>query len=79
MGGVTCPDCKGEAWRVIYYGLPSRLCADEECGLHWGWGELATRWLPFTGAFVPYERGRYWSALWRWLQALWSPCPECQP
>lgn len=63
---LTCPGCKGEAWRVIYYGLPHRLCADEDCARIWGWASWLTAWLPFNGLLLRY-RGGYWSALWRWL------------
>lgn len=76
---LTCPSCAGPALRVVYWGLPSRLCASEECGLHWGWGQTATAWLPFTGFFLPYAEGSYWPALWRWIRRMLSaPCEECE-
>lgn len=70
-----CPDCGGATVKVIYLGLPGRLCEDEYCsrlsgvaalaGLAPGVacdgpdGEPAFEFMAYTGS--------YWRALWRWL------------
>lgn len=70
--GACCPLCGGPMAKVIYFGLPGRLCLDPSCTCLDG---LAS-WAPpiaSTGpdgepafAFFIYA-GSYWSALWRWL------------
>lgn len=66
----ACPHCGKEGWYVIYYGLPSKLCADEVCGAHWGFWARMTYWLPFNGFFFVYEKGQYWRSLKQWLVGL---------
>ncbi len=61
-----CPLCGKQSVKVIYYGLPHRLCCDEACSCMFGfWFEL-TRYLPFNGFLMIYE-GPYLPALWHWL------------
>lgn len=64
--GTGCPLCGGESVKVIYAGLPARLCNNESCSaLFSGFAEIISL-LPFNGMFLVYE-GSYWKALWRWL------------
>ena len=66
--GTQCPQCKNEEiLKVIYYGLPAKLCANEKCNcLIVGFSLAFLYWLPFNGVFMTYE-GSYWPALWVWL------------
>ena len=60
-----CPRCDCEAHKVIYLGLPMKLCSDEPCRCLWGfWSWVPVLW--FNGGFMEYE-GSYWPALWHWL------------
>jgi hypothetical protein len=67
MKDEVCVDCGGPALRVLSYGLPARLCADERCCACWGPGAWVLQWLPFTGVFRTYPAGGYWRALWAWM------------
>jgi hypothetical protein len=69
MGGFVdarrhslCPLCGAQGFKVLYAGIPMRLCEDTECAAVWGGGAWLMAWLPFNGWFVRYER--YWPALW---------------
>lgn len=63
---MTCPDCGNRVVRVLYYGLSHRLCEGEDHHLDGPFMWLTAR-LPFSGSFILYEKGQYWSALWAWL------------
>jgi len=63
---VKCPLCSTESVKVVYYGLPHRLCGNDECNYLWGWFDWLTTRLPFNGVMMTYEAG-YWRALWAWL------------
>lgn len=72
MRASTCPLCGAGMERVIYCGLPGRLCVNRACNCLDG---LAAYAPPIAGenefgdpafAFFPYT-GSYWRALWRWL------------
>jgi hypothetical protein len=72
-----CPLCGADARRVLYCGAPMKLCRAEECSCVFGWWEWVLRAFPWNvdgaWAFVPYERGDYWRALWAWLTGRVSP------
>lgn len=68
---MACPLCGGETHRVIYTGLPGRLCKDERCAALTGLAAYVPPIVTETDqgpmfAFMVYE-GSYWRALWRWL------------
>lgn len=71
MSRHLCPLCGSESHRILYLGAPMKLCSSVECSCVFGWWEWVIRWFPVTDgeswAFVAYERGRYWPALWAWL------------
>lgn len=62
----TCPQCGSAYIKVIYAGIPARLCVDETCNCLWGFWSTLITWLPFNGFFFIYE-GSYLKGLWRWL------------
>lgn len=71
----VCPRCGKRQLRVIYFGLPMRICVDPECACLvgiWSWAPVYLRVFSEdeTGApcwaFTVY-RGSYWRALWRWV------------
>ncbi|MFN3200015.1 MAG: hypothetical protein ACE366_16585 [Bradymonadia bacterium] len=68
-----CPSCGAHQHRVVYYGLPHRLCSNEQCSRLDGWPCVLTEHLPFTGRLLvyvsPYVRN-YWRALWSWLKGV---------
>ncbi len=63
---MICPRCSTVGVKVIYYGLPHRLCDNDECVCLWGPFDWLTTKLPFNGFMLQYQ-GSYWSALWTWL------------
>lgn len=64
----NCPLCQHpDPQPVIVYGLPARLCLNMQCNGITGIGAWLLQWLPYTGYFLAYDPGKYWSALWRWL------------
>lgn len=65
MDELKCPLCGGPSDKVLYAGLPMRLCRNEECRCGWGLGSWLT-FIFFNGYFFVYQ-GSYWKALWRWL------------
>lgn len=76
MSQPTCGVCGHEAAKVIYFGLPMRLCLDSECSGLTGMCARLAGWLPIASegedgepafAFMAYE-GRYLPALWAWLK-----------
>lgn len=69
---MICPLCGEDgAMKVIYCGLPVKLCANDRCNCMWGfWSKLAAA-IPIATddgyfAFMAYE-GSYLKALWHWL------------
>lgn len=63
---MKCRRCGAPTMKVLYMGLPARLCSDDSCSTLDGGLSRAITWLPFNGWFFAYEGG-YWPALWRWL------------
>lgn len=64
-----CPACSGEIYKVIYFGLPGRLCADEFCGTFTGLASLIPP-IAFDdrgAAYMVYE-GSYWKALLEYMK-----------
>lgn len=61
-----CPLCESDYVKVIYYGMPMRLCEKETCSCLFGFWSFIADHLPFNGFLYVYE-GRYLPALWRWL------------
>lgn len=60
---IKCPSCKKKATKVIYMGLPMRLCDDtENCSTLFGFWSFIVLITPFNGVFLTYT-GSYWSAL----------------
>lgn len=73
---TTCSACGEEAAKVIYLGLPMRLCLDGACSSLTGFWSFVAEWLPIVTedeygepefAFMVYE-GAYLPALWCWLK-----------
>jgi hypothetical protein len=63
---LKCPICTSEATKVIYYGIPVKLCNNIMCNCLFGiFAPLAYRF-PFKGWFYSYE-GSYTSALFAWI------------
>lgn len=62
---VICPSCGAKGFKVIYLGLPMKLCSDESCSCLWGFFSSAA-FLSHNGFFLPYE-GSYLIALYHWL------------
>jgi hypothetical protein len=70
---LLCPICDGETHKVIYMGLPGRLCFDGGCCCLTGLAAYAPpvaseTWDGPMFAFMIYD-GSYWVALFRWLFA----------
>lgn len=63
----SCPHCGGDTMKVIYFGLPGRLCERWECSTLTGLASHAPA-VSDGDAFqyLAYE-GSYWSALLHWL------------
>lgn len=62
--------------KMIYLGLPGKVCLNEECGYSGGLAGWATIHLPIIGSddrgepawvFIGYT-GSYVGALWHWLK-----------
>ncbi len=63
---MRCPECKAASLKVIYMGLPMRICCDNSCGNLWGfWAWVCS--IYFTGWFFVYE-GSYLRGLLDWLK-----------
>lgn len=61
---MTCITCGGEAVKVLYAGIPLKLCRDHDCATCWGALDFVLGWLPFNGMFIRYGDGvSYWQAL----------------
>lgn len=64
---VKCPACGGkDVLKVIYAGLPMKLCTDKTCVAIFGFWSCILLVIPFTGVFLSYE-GSYWKAIFQWL------------
>jgi len=67
----TCPSCAGAAERVIFLGLPMKLCPAPDCSTLWGAWSWAAALFPIssdgTFAFMAYRDSGYLAALWHWL------------
>lgn len=61
-----CNNCEGKLIKVIYAGLPMKLCENESCNSVYGFWSFVPE-LYFNGYFVAYE-GSYFKALWFWLK-----------
>ena len=69
---TSCPICGADSQKVIYVGLPMRLCVNGECNGLFGVFASVAGWLPIATddgefAFMAYD-GWYVIALWRWLR-----------
>lgn len=61
----VCPLCGGLATKVMYAGIPLKLCLDMTCRACFGkWAPLL-RFVPFNGILIRYDN--YWGTLWRFL------------
>lgn len=59
-----CPLCDYPAMKVIYFGLPGKLCANLSCSCLTGWAVWAPRVANEEGEFAFYiYKGSYWRAL----------------
>jgi hypothetical protein len=67
---MKCPACGSEAMKVLYLGLPMKLCSNESCNCLFGFFSRVAVWIPISDGecfcFLGYE-GSYWKALWHWL------------
>lgn len=72
---MNCPACQSEAVKVIYFGLPMKLCSDPQCCCLFGALSWVATVLPIPSTneygepgwgFLAYEGG-YLRALWHWL------------
>ncbi|ACB97077.1 hypothetical protein Bind_3520 [Beijerinckia indica subsp. indica ATCC 9039] len=73
----SCPTCgRPKMDRVIYLGLPGRLCRTEGCNTLLGPASYAppVTYINANGErdfhFQPYE-GSYFKGLWLWMNAIW--------
>ncbi len=64
-----CPLCKSETMKIIYFGLPGRLCGNPGCHCLTGLAAYAPAIANADGefAFFAYEDS-YWKALWRYFR-----------
>ena len=60
-----CPLCGSKLMKIIYMGLPGRLCSNEQCNCMMGLANYAANLL-WNGYVMVYQ-GSYWAALWGWL------------
>lgn len=61
----SCPQCSEDMEKVLYMGLPMKICSVAQCSYVDGFWSWVLDW-HFNGVFVLY-RGSYLKALWRWL------------
>jgi len=66
MNKKKCPVCRCSGDKVLYAGIPLRLCVNEKCNNIWGLWSFLMLVVPFNGYFLVYE-GNYFIALWDWL------------
>ena len=69
---TACTVCDKPTAKVIYFGLPGRLCLNYGCALLTGLASLVPEWLQYLawgedGAVFMTYKGSYFPALWRWL------------
>jgi hypothetical protein len=64
---TRCPQCGGEAMRVLYLGAPMFLCGCSCLFGFWSWLPVWFQCEDGGWSFLPYERGGYWRALWVWI------------
>jgi hypothetical protein len=69
---MACPLCGSDASKVIYCGLPMRLCDSGDCNCTFGVWAWVAAYLPIATedgefAFMTYD-GWYLPALWAWLK-----------
>lgn len=62
----TCLKCHKEATKVIYMGLPMKLCMEHDIPELWGFWSFIVK-LYFNGTFMIYKGIWYPRALWIWL------------
>ena len=55
--------------KVIYMGIPVRLCSNEMCSTVFGPWAWLMNLVPFNGWFFLYN-GPYLKALWQWFRGL---------
>ena len=65
--GQKCPLCKEDSYKIIYYGLPVRLCKNEQCNCMFGFWCIVMDFFPFNGVLFKYKES-YIIALYRWLK-----------
>jgi len=70
MSENSCPICGKGHIKVIYFGLPVKLCEDEECSCMFGFWSHIAQYLPYNGWLMQYD-GNYWIALYHWLKGSW--------
>lgn len=64
----TCPLCGAPPDKLMYLGLPMKLCSDERCSCLWGfWSFVAVHCQLNDGGWMFVTYDRYWPALWAWL------------
>lgn len=61
-----CPLCGKEPYKIIYYGMPTYFCKNEDCNCLYGFWSFIYDRLPFNGMLYIYD-DRYLKALYRWL------------
>lgn len=66
---ANCPMCGNVAQKVLYMGLPMRLC---RCSCLFGVFSVVASWFPIATddgefAFMAYD-GPYWRAVWAWVR-----------
>ena len=66
MTKIECPSCKADGDKVIYMGIPVKLCMNENCNTVWGFWSFIMTWIPFNGYFTVYE-GNYFVELFYWI------------
>lgn len=69
MTDIKCPECGGEASKIIYAGIPAKLCLSEDCIWLWGTLSILITFFPFNGVFFLYE-GNYFIALVAWWREM---------
>jgi len=64
---MKCPTCGVESSKVLYMGIPVRLCNDRNCNTVFGFWSWLMALVPFNGFFFVYE-GSYLKAMYDWLR-----------
>jgi hypothetical protein len=63
---MKCKYCKLEMMKVIYMGLPMKLCMKENCNAVYGFWSFIL-FFHFNGCFLKYE-GHYLKGLYHYLR-----------